>query len=73
MLSVKQAEQLKVAVKDAVSKAIEMMATGAVTPTAGAVATQVNSANPDLAISRNVSILPSAYLNFRANYTLMTL
>lgn len=52
VISVKQAEQLKVAVKDAVSKAIEMMATGAVTPTSGAVATQVNS-NPDLAITRN--------------------
>ncbi|KAJ1310012.1 hypothetical protein OPQ81_006767 [Rhizoctonia solani] len=52
VLSVKQAEQLKVAVKDAVSKAIEMMATGAVTPAAGAVATPVNS-NPDLAITHN--------------------
>lgn len=31
-----------------------MMATGAVTPTAGAVATPVNS-NPDLAITHNVS------------------
>lgn len=57
MLTVQQAEALKVAVKDAVSKAIEMMATGAVTPTAGAVATQVNKANPDIAITRNVSIL----------------
>jgi hypothetical protein len=33
------------------------MATGAVTPAAGAVATQVNKANPDLAVSRNVSTL----------------
>lgn len=57
MLTVKQAEALKVAVKDAVSKAIEMMATGGVTPTAGAVATQVNKANPDLAITHNVSTL----------------
>ncbi|CAE6443991.1 unnamed protein product [Rhizoctonia solani] len=55
VLSVKQAEELKAAVKDAVSKAVEMMATGAVTPTAGAVATQVNS-NPDLAITRNLRI-----------------
>ncbi|CEL52042.1 hypothetical protein RSOLAG1IB_00579 [Rhizoctonia solani AG-1 IB] len=58
VLSVKQAEQLKVAVKDAVSKAIEMMATGAVTPTSGAVATQVN-ANPDLAITRNLEMSAS--------------
>ncbi|KAG8745977.1 hypothetical protein FRC10_006541 [Ceratobasidium sp. 414] len=59
ILTVKQAEQLKVAVKDAVSRAIEMMATGAVTPTAGAVATQVNKANPDLAISRNQEMTAS--------------
>ncbi|KAH7340643.1 hypothetical protein B0J17DRAFT_766598 [Rhizoctonia solani] len=58
VLSVNQAEQLKVAVKDAVSKAIEMMATGGVTPTAGAVATPVNS-NPDLAISRNQEMTAS--------------
>ncbi|CAE6491567.1 unnamed protein product [Rhizoctonia solani] len=58
ILSVKQAEQLKVAVKDAVSLAIEMMATGAVTPTAGAVATQVNS-NPDLAITHNQEMTAS--------------
>lgn len=57
MLTVEQADALKVAVKDAVSKAIEMMATGGVTPTAGAVATQVNAANPDLAITHNVSSL----------------
>lgn len=58
VLSVKEAEQLKAAVKDAVSKAIEMMATGAVTPTAGAVATQVNS-NPDLAITHNQEMTAS--------------
>ena len=56
MLTVQQAEALKVAVKDAVSKAIEMMATGAVTPTAGAVATQVNKANPDLLPSLATSV-----------------
>ncbi|KAG9097937.1 hypothetical protein FRC06_006981, partial [Ceratobasidium sp. 370] len=59
VLTVEQAEKLKVAVKDAVSRAIEMMATGAVTPTAGAVATQVNKANPDLAISRNQEMTAS--------------
>ncbi|QRW14950.1 hypothetical protein RhiLY_13949 [Ceratobasidium sp. AG-Ba] len=59
VLTVQQAEALKVAVKDAVSKAIEMMATGAVTPTAGAVATQVNSKNPDLAITRNLEMTAS--------------
>ncbi|CAE6518629.1 unnamed protein product [Rhizoctonia solani] len=58
VLSVKQAEQLKAAVKNAVSEAIEMMATGAVTPTAGAVATQVNS-NPDLAITHNQEMTAS--------------
>ncbi|CAE7198670.1 unnamed protein product, partial [Rhizoctonia solani] len=58
VLSIKQAEDLKVAVKDAVSKALEMMATGAVTPTAGAVATQVNS-NPDLAITHNQEMTAS--------------
>lgn len=62
MLTIQQATELKAAVKDAISKAIEMMATGTVTPTAGAVATQVNSANPDLAITHNVSILPLGYL-----------
>ncbi|KAG8739951.1 hypothetical protein FRC12_016157 [Ceratobasidium sp. 428] len=59
VLTVQQADQLKAAVKDAISKAIEMMATGTVTPTAGAIATQVNQANPDLAISRNQEMTAS--------------
>lgn len=59
VLTVEQADALKVAVKDAVSKAIEMMATGGVTPTAGAVATQVNAANPDLAITHNLEMTAS--------------
>ncbi|KAF8610342.1 hypothetical protein BDV93DRAFT_13651 [Ceratobasidium sp. AG-I] len=36
-----------------------MMATGGVTPTAGAVATQVNKANPDLAITHNLEMTAS--------------
>ncbi|KAG9100541.1 hypothetical protein FS749_014618 [Ceratobasidium sp. UAMH 11750] len=59
VLTVQQADQLKAAVKDAISRAIEMMATGAVTPTAGAVATQINKANPDLAITRNLEMTAS--------------
>jgi hypothetical protein len=62
VITVQQTAALKVVVKDAVNKAIEMMATGAATPTAGSIATQVNSANPDLAITHNVSILPLVYL-----------
>ncbi|KAG9127470.1 hypothetical protein FRC07_013401 [Ceratobasidium sp. 392] len=59
LLTVQEAEKLKADVKDAISKAIQMMATGAVTPTAGAVATQINSANPDLAITRNQEMTAS--------------
>lgn len=59
ILTKEQAVNLQEAVKDAVSKAIEMMATGLVTPTAGAVATQVNAANPDLAITANEAMSTS--------------